>query len=251
MTIHFVKGRYVNSYVVEEANGLFVVDVAMRGGEKFVLGHIEQVLKRDPKEVSLVLCTHDDPDHIGGIHALAKACDAKIAMPFASRSLLLKNINNPLGVLVGPATIFIESFRPRMWSMYMNPTRSAEANTRPIATAELRHDTNSEHEWHRSDDADFLLYHKMLLPDFEDWQILHTPGHSWDSMCLFHKPSRAILTGDTLLCSKKKNEVVMPAIYTNPFQMKRSIKKLRKLNPTAIYPAHGTALFGEGLLDHL
>jgi len=65
MTIHFVKGRYVNSYIIEEANGLFVVDVAMRGGAKFVLGHIVQVLRRDPKEVSLVLCTHDYPDYIG------------------------------------------------------------------------------------------------------------------------------------------------------------------------------------------
>lgn len=251
MTIHFVKGRYVNSYIIEEADKLFVVDVAMRGGEKFVLGHIEQILKRDPKDVSLVLCTHDDPDHIGGIHALAKACEAQVAMPFASRSLLLKNINNPLGMLVGPATIFVESFRPRMWSMYMNPSRSAAANTLPRAEVESTILNDSDEKFYRSEQADFLLYHKMLLPDFEDWQVLHTPGHSWDSVCLFHKPTRAILTGDTLLCSKKKNEVVMPAIYTNPFQMKRSIKKLRKLNPTAIYPAHGTALFGEGLLDHL
>lgn len=246
MSIHLIKGRYVNSYLVEENNKFFVVDVAMRGGEKFVLGYIEQVLERDPSDVELVLCTHDDPDHIGGIHALAAACDAQVAMPFASRSLLLKNINNPLGVLVGPATIFAESFRPRMWSMYMNPAREKQAGQKPVKEVE-KGDKNLE----RSTEADFLLYNKMVLPGFEDWQVLHTPGHSWDSMCLFHIPSRALITGDTLLCSKKKNEVVMPAIYTNPFQMKRSIKKLRRLNPAAIYPAHGTDLHGEGLLDNL
>jgi glyoxylase-like metal-dependent hydrolase (beta-lactamase superfamily II) len=254
MTIHFIKGRYVNSYLVEEGDKIFVVDVAMRGGEKFVLGYIEQVLKRDVGDVSLVLCTHDDPDHIGGVHALARECDAQVAMPFASRSLMLKNINNPLGVLIGPATILVESFRPRMWSMYMNSARDSEADKNPVRKPEKHARQEKEQVINveeRSAQADFLLYHKMLIPEFEDWQVLHTPGHSWDSMCLFHKPSRVIISGDTLLCSKKKNQVVMPAIYTNPFQMKRSINKLRKLNPTAIYPAHGTALHGEGLLDHL
>lgn len=246
MAIHLVKGRYVNSYLIEDNTKLFAVDVAMRGGEKFVLGYIEQVLKRDPKDVEFVMCTHDDPDHIGGVHVLARACDAQVAMPFASRSLLLKNMNNPLGMIVGPATIFVESFRPRMWSMYMNPNRSSEAEKRPIKEAEEPSGLGD-----RNQSADFLLYHKMTLPGFDDWQVFHTPGHSWDSMCLFHKTSRALITGDTLLCSKKKNEVVMPAIYTNPFQMRRSINKLKKLKPTAIYPAHGTALFGDNLLDHL
>ncbi len=246
MTIHLIKGRYVNSYLVEEQAGCFVVDVAMRGGEKFVLGYMEQVLKRDPKDIKLVLCTHDDPDHIGGISALASACEAKLAMPFASRSLLLKNINNPLGMIIGPATIFAESFRPRMWSMYMSSERNEQANEKPIKEVENEGELST-----RQVEADFLLYNKMLLPEFEDWQVLHTPGHSWDSMCLFHIPSRAVISGDTLLCSKKKNEVVLPAIYTNPFQMKRSINKLRRLNPSAIYPAHGTDLHGEGLIDHL
>ncbi len=257
MAVHFVKGRYVNSYVIEEGDKLFVIDVAMRGGEKFVLGYIEQVMERSVKDVELVVCTHDDPDHIGGIHALAKACDAQVAMPFASNSLLLKNLNNPLGVVVAPATILIESFRPRMWSMYMNPSRSAAAEERPTAKASEIEPILGVAEGPAvsgnvvGKSADFLLYHKMLVPGFEDWQILHTPGHSWDSMCFFHIPSRELITGDTLLCSKKQNKVVMPAIYTNPFQMRRSIRKLRKLNPTAIYPAHGTALFGEGLLDDL
>ncbi len=244
--IHFIKGRYVNSYLIEEANRFFVIDVAMRSGEKFVLGYMEQVLKRDPNEIELVMCTHDDPDHIGGVHALAKACEAKVAMPFASRALLMKNMNNPLGVLIGPTTIFIETFRPRMWSMYMNPSRTTAANELPVKESEEKHSV-----FERSSEADFLLYPKMLIPGFEDWQVVHTPGHSWDSMCFFHKPSRALISGDTLLCSKKKNQVVMPAIYTNPFQMRRSIKKLIKLNPSAVYPAHGTALHGEGLLDHL
>ena len=246
MKIHLVKGRFVNSYIIEEGDKLFVVDVAMNHGEKFVLGYLEQVMKRDPKDVVFVMCTHDDPDHIGGIFALARSCEAQVAMPFASRSMMLKNLNNPLGMLIGPATIFIETFRPRMWAMYMNADRNVAAETKPVLEAAA-----PAHHGDRSAEPDFILYNKMLLPGFEDWLVVHTPGHSWDSMCLFHKPTRAIISGDTLLCSKKKNEVVMPAIYTNPFQMQRSIAKLRKFKPSAIHPAHGTALFGDTLLDGL
>ena len=208
MSVHFVKGRYVNSYVIEEGEKLFVIDVAMRGGEKFVLGYVEQVMGRSVKDIELVVCTHDDPDHIGGVHALAKVCHAQVAMPFASNSLLLKNLNNPLGVVVAPATILIESFRPRMWSMYMNPNRSAAAEDRPTTQAadiemldEPENDPRSEGGMGKS--ADFLLYHKMLVPGFEDWQVLHTPGHSWDSMCFYHIPSRELI--GNILCAQGRS----------------------------------------------
>ena len=45
MQIHQVKGRHVNSYIVEDSNGLLVIDAAWRG-EKYVLGYIREVLNR-------------------------------------------------------------------------------------------------------------------------------------------------------------------------------------------------------------
>jgi hypothetical protein len=37
MNIYSVEGRLANSYIVEEAGLLFVVDVAMRGGNRVVV----------------------------------------------------------------------------------------------------------------------------------------------------------------------------------------------------------------------
>ena len=98
MQIHQVKGRHVNSYVVEDSNGLLVVDVAWRG-EKYVLGYIREVLKRDPGDVKLVICTHGDPDHSGGIVNMARVCHAQLGIPYATQSPLLKMINDPVGIL--------------------------------------------------------------------------------------------------------------------------------------------------------
>ena len=98
MKIHQVKGRHVNSYVIEDGDGLLVVDAAWRG-EKYVLGYIHKVLQRDISDVKLVICTHGDPDHSGGIAKLASVCGAKLAVPYATPSKLLKFANDPTGMV--------------------------------------------------------------------------------------------------------------------------------------------------------
>jgi glyoxylase-like metal-dependent hydrolase (beta-lactamase superfamily II) len=32
-----------------------------------------------------------------------------------------------------------------------------------------------------------------------DWEVIHTPGHTLDGICLYHPPSRTVFTGDTVL----------------------------------------------------
>ncbi|MBT4492189.1 MAG: MBL fold metallo-hydrolase, partial [Gammaproteobacteria bacterium] len=75
MKINLVKTRYVNTYVIEETAGMFIVDVASRC-DGFVLRHIQKEMNRSLHDVILATCTHDDPDHIGGVVRLAKACHA-------------------------------------------------------------------------------------------------------------------------------------------------------------------------------
>lgn len=246
MKIHQVKGRHVNSYVIEDGDGLLVVDSAWRG-EKYVLGYIHKVLQRDINDVQLVICTHGDPDHSGSIAKLASICGAKLAVPYAMPSTLLKFANDPTGMFFRLLTALVEGMRPRAWAMYANPHKSARAKMLPAYTAE---------DEVPSDDASFdgpplRLKHHTLLPGFEDWQVLHTPGHSWDSCCYYHRSSGSLITGDTLLGSNKKGRPVKPSVYANPVQLARSVKLLRRLKPQAVYPGHGACFSGAGLLDHL
>ena len=87
MKIHQVKGRHVNSYVIEDGDDLLVVDAAWRG-EKYVLGYIHKVLQRDIRDVKLVICTHGDPDHSGSVAKIASVCGAQLAVPYATPSSL-------------------------------------------------------------------------------------------------------------------------------------------------------------------
>ncbi len=245
MKIYPVEGRLANSYVIEEDDGFFVVDVALRG-EKYVIGYVRDVIGEREDKVRLVICTHDDYDHSGGIHALARECGANVGLPYASHSLVRKLWHNPLGVFYRPVTAVEESIRPRMWRMYLNPFRRRKYRTRPARLVK----TPSQRE-DRYLSPDYYLKDNDALPGFPNWIAIHTPGHSWDSCCYFHRPTRSLITGDTLLGSHKKGKVVLPSIYANPRQMRRTIRKLKKLNPVHIYPGHGSSFHGEGLLDHL
>ncbi len=245
MLIHQVKGRHVNSYVIEDSNGLLVIDVAWRG-EKYVLGFIREVLNREPEDVKLVICTHGDPDHSGGMIRLANTCRAQLGLPYATQSIRLKLINDPAGIFFRLITAAREGLRPRAWTMYANPKRDAHARTLPAFTPE-------SHAHHEGFDGkpDFRLKNQSLLPGFSEWQVIHTPGHSWDSCCYYHLPTQTLISGDTLLGSTKKGLLTAPSIYSNPMQMRRTINLLKELDPTSVYPGHGGVFSGPDLLAHL
>lgn len=92
-------------------------------GEKYVIGYIHDVLGELVNKVRFVVCTHDDYDHSGGIHAPARECGADVALPYVSHLLARKLWNNPLGAFYRPVTAAKESLKPRMWRMYLNPFR--------------------------------------------------------------------------------------------------------------------------------
>ena len=250
ITIHQVKTRHVNSYVIEYPNKLLVVDVAA-GAHRYVLGFIEHELKRNVAEVSLVVCTHDDPDHIGGVFALAGLCNAVVGIPYASNMPFHKFANNPSGVLVKTATSFREALRARSWEMYLNPKRDEAAKGKPVfAGLRAEHQALNRHgAAKRGKQVDYRLKDQQTLPGFGDWIVVHTPGHSWDRCCFYHQQSHSLLTGDTLLGSAKQGKLMTPSIYSNAKHTKNSLVKLKQLQLTAVYPGHGSVITGDDLIS--
>lgn len=69
------------------------------------------------------------------------------------------------------------------------------------------------------------------------WQILHTPGHSPGSICLYCPEQNALISGDTLFKGTYGN-ISLPT--ADPALMKTSLARLATLPPTtAVYPGHG------------
>ena len=241
MDIHQIKTPLSNSYVVSGEGGLLVVDVGVRCHE-YVLGFLTEELRRDPADVELIVCTHDDADHMGGIRHLAVICQAAFALPYASRSPVKKHANDPAGWAVRTATSLLEAARPRAWKMYASPTRRRRVRERVRTRIDIEAGAVAKLG------PDYRLKDGHLVPGFEQWEVVHTPGHTWDSCCFFHADSSSLICGDTLLGSSRKDRLVFPSVYSNRRQLRRSAQRLRELDPRNVYPGHGSSFHGSRLL---
>jgi len=90
----------------------------------------------------------------------------------------------------------------------------------------------------------------MRLSEFD---ILFTPGHTRGSICLYHRESGLLFTGDTLM----KKIVSVPIIeYSGSLttsmltEHTETLRKLREIRCTAILPGHGDVITDEkGVID--
>jgi hydroxyacylglutathione hydrolase len=69
-----------------------------------------------------------------------------------------------------------------------------------------------------------------------DIDIIHTPGHTIGSMCLFFKKYNLLFTGDTYFGKNIYGRVDLPSSV--PELMAGSLKKLEKYKSTKIFPGH-------------
>ncbi|MCC7569924.1 MBL fold metallo-hydrolase [Candidatus Micrarchaeota archaeon] len=83
---------------------------------------------------------------------------------------------------------------------------------------------------------------KIKKLDFENikwgnWNldILHTPGHTPGSICLYDKNKKVLFSGDTIF---NGGGVGRTDLGGNPIQMKQSLSLLKKLKIEKLFPGH-------------
>lgn len=68
-------------------------------------------------------------------------------------------------------------------------------------------------------------------------QVIFTPGHAPDHICLWHEPSRTMFCGDLVV---KGGTVVIPAADGGSLsQYLESLRRVLRFNPARLLPAHG------------
>lgn len=74
----------------------------------------------------------------------------------------------------------------------------------------------------------------------KDFKIIKTPGHTEDSICLLHKESKTLFTGDTVLGTGENGSIDTVTVkekLMNSYM--RSLKRLQGLDVSIIAPGHG------------
>jgi len=88
------------------------------------------------------------------------------------------------------------------------------------------------------------IEHLSLYPFLEGFEILRTPGHSEDSIVLFHSESGSLFSGDTVFANGGVGRWDLPT-GSLP-ELIKSIEFLRTLDVQALYPGHGPSVESGG-----
>jgi glyoxylase-like metal-dependent hydrolase (beta-lactamase superfamily II) len=79
-----------NAYLAETPEGLVVIDTGMPGGAARVLAEIAAI-GGEPADLSAILLTHSDIDHVGGVAELKRRTGARVAVGTADAEALRGN----------------------------------------------------------------------------------------------------------------------------------------------------------------
>jgi glyoxylase-like metal-dependent hydrolase (beta-lactamase superfamily II) len=204
--IHQVPSlKWNNAYLVVEEAGLTLVDAGLPGAWKQIFSYIDRI-NRSPSELIRVIVTHSHPDHTGPLKKLSQMTGAKIMAHSADTRCEGKTESNWLHYPAQPPTFG--------WNV-------------PLLHRIPAHE---------------LIEDGQILPVMGGLQVLHTPGHTPGSVCLYLEDHKLLFTGDTLLADGHCFRRPVPFPGTNFRDYRASVERLAQLSFETACVGHGKPL---------
>ncbi|MDX2380653.1 MAG: MBL fold metallo-hydrolase [Acidimicrobiia bacterium] len=196
---------HVNCYLIEDERGIAVVDPGLPGDDNWA--NLEDRLTRAGYAVSdihTVVITHSHPDHFGAAHRLRVETDADILTHESFRSMWdTKELDDH----EDSAELETNTFDAQLEAMerhFSAPTPWGGTRERPSpdfvkrARAAARQGRN---EFAIPNPSISVSDGETVSLARREWVAMHTPGHTYDHLCLFDAENGVMLTGDHVLPS--------------------------------------------------
>lgn len=210
MQIHHLDGYIQSIYLVEYPHGLLLLDGCCRADVPTLEQYITEELERPFSDLKTVVVTHMHPDHAGAAHKLRKLSGCKIVSANKDNHWY----RNWDGVLMHWTDILLALFVGR-------------ATKKPIKNL-----------WYpRKLRPDVKLNDGDEVPDFNEWVIFETPGHTDRDLSVYHTPSEQVYIADLTVKTRKGYIVPFPLFHPNKY--KESLGKIKDLKPKFVLLAHG------------
>lgn len=218
--VHTITDRYsiANTYIINDER-MVIVDPGSELNACLALQYLQQVLKRTPAEIDLIVLTHLHPDQTAGVEFLRRTGSIPVAA--SAQEAWRATAKVPYGRDIS---------RPR-------PNYDADASQIKM--------------------VDVWLEDVAALPQHPDWRVIASRGvidHvlGWDapaSLCLYNPFTYELLCGDTLVTVEGGTPLLNGV--TNRRQVEETLSILRGLKVHYLYPAHGRALLRQHPLAKL
>ena len=204
--IHQIPGlRWSNAYLVVEKDQLTLIDAGLPGAWKKIYGYIERI-GRSSSELERVIVTHSHPDHTGPLKELSRTTGAKVMVHPADTRFLEKTQSNWLHYPAQPPAFG--------WNV-------------PLLHRIPAHE---------------LIEEGQILPVLGGLRVLHTPGHTPGSVCLYSAQHKVLFTGDTLLADGHYFRRPVPFPGTSFRDYRASVERLAQLSFETACVGHGKPL---------
>ena len=191
--------------VLTDGDDTVLVDAGGRGS----LGPIStglDALGIPQDRMGLIVLTHYHPDHSGGLARLAQATSAKVATHRLEADIVAGKEPAP--------SPFRNGLLARVTRVFLGPLYS-----NPV-------------------DVDYLLEDGDRLPVGQEIVVVHTPGHTAGSICLYVASKRLAIVGDALQYRRRRLGPPASSVTQDGEQARESLKKLLPLDIETICFSH-------------
>ena len=197
---------HVNMYVMEDERGVAVVDPGLPGEESWN-ALVDRLTRAGHKvaDVHTVVVTHSHPDHFGGAMRLRHESGAELVTHETFRTiwhsdeadddedsstLEMNSADDQAEAMARYFSVPQSVGRHAGWPVAR--VHRADAERKRVERNGLRHSPADHHLDRRPD-------HQVGASG--EWVAMHTPGHTYDHLCLHDPEFGVVLTGDHVLPS--------------------------------------------------
>ena len=210
--IHKVeRTRGSNVYLLVDQT-LTLIDTGLPGNGEGILSYIRN-MGRHPEELTRIIITHSHPDHTGSVPSLRRLTQARILAHRADAE-----------ALPGKENKFVLTLR------VTRQTKSKIARILrqipPFSPAPV----------------DQFLEDGDVIPCLDGVQVIHAPGHTPGSICLYLPARKTIFSGDLVVSKREIPHRPIPHPAANLEQYEESLRKLVELDLEICCCGHGRPL---------
>lgn len=211
------KGGYVRAFLLDDGNGLTLVDTLVDKDGRQVLNELKAIGKK-PGDVKRIILTHAHPSHLGGLAALKAATGARIYSHDWEADIIAgkRKVEVPKGTTVIPQKPY------KIYHLQLG-----------LVFGLGKHDPCEVDE--NLKDGDHI----------GPLTVMHAPGHTPGSITFFWPEKRALIAGD-IVATWPEFALGWPAITLDNKQNRESVGKLTDMMDAEILcVGHGESVVQE------